>query len=101
MSKGQVLRQEHIACRQYGGTLQGVLQLTDITGPGVGLHDLDGFPGELEKRAVLLLGDAGEEILCQQGDVLRTSAERRQMDTDDIETVIEILAEFLLGDGFL
>ena len=37
---------------------------------------------------MLLLGDAGEEILGQQGDILRTGTERRQMDAYHIETVI-------------
>ena len=55
----------------------------------------------MKQRPVLLGRDAGEEVLGEQGNILGAGAERRQVDADDIEAVVEILAKLLLRDRLL
>ena len=50
---------------------------------------------------MLLLGDAGEEILGERPDVLDTRAERREVNPDDIESIVEILAKLLGRDRLI
>jgi hypothetical protein len=46
-----------------------------------------------------LLGILVEEELDQEGDVFAPLAERRQDEAGDVEAVVEVLTEALLGDG--
>ncbi len=79
----------------------GVLQLADIAGPVQALELLGGAGAEDLGLATQLLGRLGEEVGHQDGYVLAALPQRRQVDTDDVEAVEQVLAEAPLADQFL
>src|SRR5271168_1722563 len=81
--------------------LQRVFQFPDVPRPAValqGLHGLfrEGLGGNMIGRAV----DAGE-VVNEQGNVREALAQRRQKHRDDVNAVIEVLAEAILAHRFL
>src|SRR5206468_2714347 len=81
-----------LAC-EHDAALDEVLELPHVARPRVGLEPLDRLAREaLELPAVLGSVDA-QEVLGEDADVLVTLAERWHTDRDDIEPVVEVLAE--------
>ncbi|HXV20177.1 MAG TPA: hypothetical protein VD811_04180, partial [Desulfuromonadales bacterium] len=79
------------------GVLDGIFQFADVSRPVVGHqqgHRPAGDLGDALAAGVELL----DEGLRQQGDVLLALAQRRQVDGDDAEPVVEVLAEIPLVD---
>ena len=89
------------ASREDGGALEDVLQLADVARPRV-RHQ----PAECRRvDAVKPPGDPRrelvEEVLRQQRNILGPLAERRELDREDAEPVVQVFAERLLADGLL
>ena len=76
-----------------------VLELADVARPVVPLQQLQRLARDAGHRLVHLLGVLREEVLGEQRDVLAPLAQRRQHDRDDVEAVVQVLAEPALGDG--
>ena len=77
------------------GAVDGVAQLADVAGPGLG--------GEAGEGGALDVGD-GEAAQLQQGaddrcDVLAAGSQGREADADDAEAVVEVGAQGAAGDG--
>jgi Aldo/keto reductase family len=95
----QVLDRDLGEARHRDGALDGVLQLPNVTWPGVGKQPLGGRrpeAGHLFARTPRELLDEG---LGQHEHVAPAGAQRRHDDPDDVDAKIEILAEALLRDG--
>lgn len=77
-----------------------VFQFADVAGPGVGQQGLFQVLGDDWRShgggRVLL-----QEVVSQRQDLVLAFAERRHIHTDDVQAIVEILAESLLLDGFL
>ena len=54
--------------------------------------------GREQERAPLATADVGEEVLGDEGDVLHPLPERRDVDRDDAEPVVEVVAEAARAD---
>src|SRR5439155_732647 len=76
-----------------GGALHQVLELAHVPGPGILLEQLAGARREGRRRLPQLLAEAGEEEGGQVRDVLLPLAQRGQMDLEDVQPVVEVLAE--------
>ena len=61
---------------------------------------LEGFRRDLGDRLAHALRKAGEEMQRQQRNVAAPLGERRQLQGDDVEAEVQILAEASLGDAF-
>src|SRR6185503_18901082 len=78
-----------------------VLELADVAGPVVAHHQLHRLLAEAPDGLADLVGVALEEMIGEDRDVLAPLAERRQPEREDLEPVVEILAEAAPGDLLL
>ena len=90
--------QQDVGRREGAGAGDGVFQLADISGPVVRLQGGDRFRGNPDSRHAVFPGDALEEILGQQRDVLQPLAQGRDLDFHDVQPVIKVLPEPPGGD---
>src|SRR5262249_52444159 len=75
----------------------GVLQLTDVARPGVVEQFLHRFRRESPRRFTWA-GVLAGEVRRQQRDVLGPVAQRRQVNFDNVEPVIQVLAKLAFLD---
>ena len=80
------------------GSLEGVFEFADVSGPWVGFENTDGFLRQLEGRAVFLICDFLQKIFGKEADVLHALAEWGNMDANHIQAVEQVLAKGFLGD---
>src|SRR5688500_15639361 len=84
--------------RQHRRALDAVLQLTNVAGPGLAHHPLDGLGRKHHARDAQGLRRALDEMLGEERDVSETIAQRWYDDLDDTQAVVEILAEAPVAD---
>src|SRR5262249_4656181 len=72
--------------------LDHIFQLSDVARPGVRSERPGGILAELEP-ASMFLTVSSEQRVSQQDDVLTTLTQRRQLDRDDGQPKVEVLAE--------
>src|SRR6266545_4743290 len=90
---GQVPSRHRVAVGQRAGTLDHVLELADIARPAVSLEGGHGVVGDAADAA---LSVAREEGAGEEAHVPRPLAQRRQLDLDDVDPVIQLLPELSL-----
>ena len=91
-----------IVPRQGHGALDHVAQLADVARPGVGQQLLGDAGSESPGTCFFApVGEVLDEVLRQEQDVGPARAERRQVDLDDVDAEVEILAEAPFLDGRL
>src|SRR3546814_13415115 len=78
---------------QYGGAEQRVLELADIARPVIVHQQPDRVVGDPDRAQPRLLGDPREQVARERGNVAGALAQRRDRHLDDVEPVIESLAE--------
>ena len=83
----QVERVDHLAAAQHGGALQDVEQLAHVARPVVGEQPGHRLFGDGARRR------AAQRVADQLGDVAAPRAQRRHLDLDHREPVVEILAQ--------
>jgi hypothetical protein len=76
-----------------------VLQLANVSRPVIGLQRRQRLGRRLHRPYVVVLRVHLEEVLHQHRHVLTPIAQRRHHDVDDVEPVIQILAELIRGDA--
>ena len=87
------------ACREDGRTLQDVVQLPHIAGPGIGLQLGPHRRGQLDGGTAVLPGEALQEGFGQIGDVSRPLPQGRDVNGEDAQPVEQVLAEAPFGHG--
>src|SRR5215831_15567869 len=75
--------------------------IVPVAGPGVAPERLERLGDDPRHRLAELLADPAEEVVEQLRDVLGSLPERRDMDRELVEPVVEILAEAPLADRVL
>jgi hypothetical protein len=88
-----------LALRHEDRTLDGVIELADVAGPGVRQEGFDGAFFEAGDGLAVVLCVLAEEVGGEDRDVLAAVAERWQADFDGVEAEEQVLAEAALGDG--
>src|SRR5688572_4897573 len=95
--RGQMLRLDALPCVQEHDPLEEIPELPDVPGPGIGKE----HPLRVRLDAREALGEGGvelrEEVARQREDVFPALPDRRHADRDDLEPVVEVLAETLLA----
>ena len=89
----QDARLDHLALAQRHRPLHDVGELADVARVGVGGEEPLGLGREAHQRLAELRGEALEEVAEEQRDVLAPLAQGRHADLDDVEAVVEVLAE--------
>src|SRR5690606_21906224 len=78
-------------------TLDQVGQLADVTRPGVLTQGHDRRAAEANGAALFLL-QPGDQLIEQQRKILDALAQRRHLDGEYVQPVVEVLAELAAGD---
>ncbi len=73
-------------------------QLPDVPRPDVALERAHHDARQRDRRAAVSLGEVREEVPQQGLDVLRAIAQRRDVDPDDVDPVVQVLTELPLLD---
>src|SRR5947207_11373878 len=76
-----------------------ILQLTDVSRPPVLAERVERFRTELDVWLRQALRGVAQEERAQMRDFFKTFPQRRHMNADDAEAVVEILAELAFGDA--
>jgi len=78
------------------GALDGVLKDADVAGPVVPFHGFEALGREPDDVLTHLHGKLLEEVIGEQDDVFSAVAQGRNLDGDDAEAVVEVLAELAI-----
>ena len=78
---------------QHDGAEHRVLELAHVARPVVGGEHGDRLRGQAADALALLGGEAGDEPAREIGDVGAAHAQRRDQDREDVEPVVQVLAE--------
>src|SRR6185436_1851905 len=94
----QVVLEKESPLGHEDGALDGVFELANVPRPSVALQRAHG--GGLEPPDVLLelLREAIDEVRGERNDVLLALAQRRHLHVDDVEPVVQVLAELAAVD---
>src|SRR6266571_1536463 len=84
-----------------GRTLQHILQLPHVAGPGMALQAAHRLRGEAPRAQSVVAPDLLQQHPRQLGDVLLTLAQGRHADGDDLEPEVEVVAEPAATDQVL
>jgi len=90
---GKIAGVDHGLGGEGDGPLDDVLELADVPRPRVRDQGVEGGLSEALGRAAVAGPVLCEEVAGQQGDILGTLPQRRHLDGDDVEAVVEVLAE--------
>ena len=90
---------EHRAGGERDAALEDVLKFADVARPVKVGELLHGGGRDAADFAGILLGKAREEKIDEGGDVFPVVAQRRDVDGDDVEAIVEVLAEGAFLEG--
>ena len=88
----------HLALREHRRLLHDVAQLAHVARPLVPEQPLERLVGQPPRRRAVALGEEAEEALGDRDDVLGAIAQRRNGDREDVEAIVEVLAELVRFD---
>src|SRR5260221_10935939 len=83
---------------QDNGALDNIFELADIAGPIVIHQKLQRGGSKVAQGFVVFLAVAVEEMREQRGHIFATVTERRQLQVNDVEAMVEIFAEAAFAD---
>src|SRR5262249_44500778 len=75
------------------GALDGVLELAHVAWERVRKNRAQGLGRDAAHLLALLVGEAMHEMIDEGAQILGARSERRHLDADDVEAVVEVLAE--------
>ena len=96
----QVRRLDQVAAGEDRRPLDHVAQLADVARPGVVLEQAHGVLVDALDRLAVARVELVQEGLDEERDVFLALAQRRQLDGEDVQAVVEILAQLAAADGF-
>ena len=96
---GQVLELHAAAARERDGALHGVLELAHVARPLVAQQLIGGARGEAGDLALHAQRRVREQHPRERQDVVAALAQRRHVQLDDLEPVVEVLAEGAARDA--
>ena len=92
---------DRVAVAQNHCPLDAVLQLADVSRPGVGIELIKRRDGQHERFLVQIAAETIDKVPGQNHDVLRAFAQRRNLNREDRQPEKEIFAELPLGHPLL
>lgn len=90
---GQVIDADPHRSAQHRGTFDRVLELSNVAGPPVGTECVHGIWREAAEVATEAFLEPAKEMIRQQRHVSATFSQRRKVERDDVDAVVQVLAE--------
>jgi hypothetical protein len=84
--------------REKNSALHEIFELADVAGPGIVREGVHGVGGNVLDGFVEAAADFLDQVANEEGNVLATLAQRRDVDGENVEAIVEIAAEGALGD---
>ena len=97
----QVSRDDVVLVSQGEGAFDDVVKFSDIAGPPILLQQLEGSWAEASGWAVIGICHLEQEVISQSFDVQFSLAKWRNLDIDDIDAVVQVIAKLSLLDELL
>ena len=94
--QGAIEIEPSIAGRDHA-TLYNVLQFAHVTGPAIGFQPAEAIFGKRLDRSSHSLGKFSGKSRRRAGDIVAPLAQRRHVDREHVEPIVEILAELALA----
>ena len=101
IAEGQVVRPDRILVGQHDGAVEHVAELPHVARPAVGEQLGPGRVGQAQVGPAVQAAEMIEEEIDQQADVVAAVAQRRQVQLEHAEPVVQVLAEPLVADVLL
>src|SRR6185503_14443743 len=98
LSHAEIRSRNLCTARHQDRALDGMRQLTDVARPEVRLERLAGRPIEAVEAALVPRGVHLEIVVGERADVFAPLAQRREMDDDGVEAVVQVFAETAGGN---
>src|SRR5215831_10351892 len=95
--KSQIASPDVIALREQHGALDRMIELANVTGPGVAEQQLHGAGVEAAERFAIARRVSAEEVRRERGNVLTPVAQCRKADLDRVQPKEQILSKAALG----
>src|SRR5262249_22057202 len=95
---GEMVSSDESPVTEEDGPLDRVAQLADVAGPRIGLQPFPGILRDPCHGAAHALAQLVEEGFGERQDVLSPLAERRNVDLEDVQAVVEVLTELPTAD---
>src|SRR5439155_26593826 len=99
--RGQVRGSNDFRVRHDHKSLDEILKLAHVSFPAVIHQVLKRFGVNPLLLYSELLAKLSDEMPCQQGNILSTLAQRRQMNRNYMDAIIKVFAKAMLSDGLL
>ena len=94
----QVLGRDHVAGRHDDQPLDHVPELAHVARPVVGQEIAERLAGERLGALAVLGAELRDELAHVRGNVVLAGSQRRDLDRDDVQPIVEVLAELPLAD---
>ena len=91
---GEVVGGDSLAAADDEQLFEGVLEFADVSRPPVAAEGLDDVGANLWRAFAEAGGDFLAEVIHEDREVLYAVAERRNLDREDVDSEVEVLAEF-------
>jgi hypothetical protein len=83
---------------EKNSALDKIFELADVAGPGIVREGVHGVGGNVLDGFVEAAADFLDEVADEEGNILAALAQRRDVDGENVEAVVEFAAEGALGD---
>ena len=86
---------------RHDETLDHVFELADVARPRIFGQGVEGIGIQGSRRLSTAVGETTHEVLDQRGNIRLSIPKWRHPEVDDVQPIVEILAEAALGDHVL
>ena len=100
-SRRQMLGFDHTPVTHNHGALERVAQLTNVAWPGIIVEQVEHRFADRADLPGMLGAHLAKQQLNEVRNVFLVFAQRRHMDVEDIEAIVEIAAQLPAGHGFI
>src|SRR5690606_10554647 len=101
VARREVAELDRVAARQDDGPLDRVLQLAYVARPAIRRNVLERAVAETLDVLALLVRETAQELLGQHAHVRTALTQRRQIDRNHRESMVQVLAQLAIAQRFL
>ena len=91
---GEVIAVDDVIGCGENGTFDAVFEFSDVSGPVVGHEHIDCRSGDADDMFSVQFIEFFEEMFCEEHDIGSSVMEGGEVDGEDVESIVEVFAEF-------